>query len=148
MSFDFFQFRLIFKYPKALGCWAIWAPNSHIHFHFCKMEILYGIWPPKCPCSRTVISLEFPLSGPVLGSLLGPLLSKDHLGDAHARDVGFHPVVQTNPGLAHGDVPAGVGSLPQIMNSFSQMLIRALQVIKSTATSCCCIAWNTFRASE
>ena len=24
------------------------------------MEILYGIWPPKCPCSRTVISLEYP----------------------------------------------------------------------------------------
>ena len=63
MSFDFFQFRLIFKYPKALGCWAIWAPNSQVYFHFCKMEILYGIWPPKCPCSRTVISLEYPDPG-------------------------------------------------------------------------------------
>ena len=63
MSFDFFQFRLIFKYPKALGCWAIWAPNSQVYFHFCKMAILYGIWPPKCPCSRTVISLEYPDPG-------------------------------------------------------------------------------------
>ena len=108
MSFDFFQFRLIFKYPKALGCWAIWAPNSQVYFHFCKMEILYGIWPPKCPCSRTVIS-DFQVSQ---GSrLLG------HLGTKFA---GLFPFLQNGnpirnlaskmPLFPHRDIPWISGS--------------------------------------